>query len=386
MTQLKAQPLRLRPVGSSAPQAAQRVRDRPVIVAFATEGSGTNDETRLRTLLKHFSPIFLPFNRGARGKTFLNLVRQIRRHRPNLVVVEGTGVAGGGAVLFTRIVYGIPYVVCSGDAAAELLKARWPFAGPLFAAYERLLCKLSAGYVGWSPYLVGRFLTLGAKRAMSVPGWSLFNASDITLQRRQEMRTRLGIPQDSLVVGLIGSLIWNPRVRYCYGCDLIQAARRIEREDIKVLIVGDGTGLPRLRQLAGDELGKRIFLTGRVRRDALPQYLAAMDLSSLPQSVDAVGGSRYTTKLSEYVSARLPVISTQVPVAYDLGSQWTWRLPGESPWDPIYIEALSRLLRTVTREDIANKRSAMPDFMREFDRDQQVASMTAFIRELLPAH
>jgi hypothetical protein len=109
-----------------------------------------------------------------------------------------------------------------------------------------------------------------------------------------------------------------------------------------------------------------------------------MDLASLPQTVDVVGGSRYTTKLSEYLSARLPVISTRIPVAYDLGTHWTWRLPGESPWDPTYLEALSHLLSTLTPAEIVNKREAIAKVIPEFDKDRQVDTMTAFLRELLP--
>ena len=55
-----------------------------------------------------------------------------------------------------------------------------------------------------------------------------------------------------------------------------------------------------LKDLAGEELGRTIILTGRVPREQVIDYLAAMDVGSLPQSVDGVGSFRYTIKLSEY--------------------------------------------------------------------------------------
>ena len=50
----------------------------------------------------------------------------------------------------------------------------------------------------------------------------------------------------------------------------------------------------------------------------MPNHLAAFDLASLPQSVDGVGSFRYTTKLSEYLAAGLPIVTGQIPAAYDL--------------------------------------------------------------------
>ena len=61
-----------------------------------------------------------------------------------------------------------------------------------------------------------------------------------------------------------------------------------------------------------------------------------MDVASLPQSVDGVGSFRYTTKLSEYLAARLPVVTGEIPLAFDLDDGWMWRLPGDAPWEERY--------------------------------------------------
>src|SRR5262249_31540693 len=149
------------------------------------------------------------------------------------------------------------------------------------------------------------------------------------------------IPADALVFGIVGSLAWNKRVGYCYGYELIEAIHRIDRPEAVVLIVGEGDGRVRLEQLAGKRLGRTVIFTGSVGRDVVPDYLAAMDVASLPQSVDGVGSFRYTTKLSEYLAAGLPVVTGQIPLAYDLDGNWLWRLPGKAPWDDHYICALS---------------------------------------------
>jgi glycosyltransferase involved in cell wall biosynthesis len=150
-----------------------------------------------------------------------------------------------------------------------------------------------------------------------------------------------------------------------------------------VIVVGDGTGLPRLRELAGSLLNKRIFLPGRVPRDQVPDYLAAMDIGSLPQSVDRVGSFRYTTKLSEYLAMRLPFVTTQIPLAYDLDNGGFWRLPGSSPWDPDFIAALARLMTVVDMSAIKQKRAALTAAtLHEFDRKLQTARVTEFLRDI----
>lgn len=349
----------------------------PRVAYFATQGTGHGDELRMRELLADLDPEPLPFDRGARGRSALRLLRRILRRRPDLVVMEGTGVGGGLAVLAARLLAGVPYVVSSGDAVGPYIGLSRPWARPLAGLYERLLCRHCAGFVGWSPYLVGRALTFGAPRAMTAAGWSPAAGPDREARRRQ-----LGIPAEAIVFGLVGSLRWNEAVGYCYGLELVRAALAAGREDLRVLVVGDGSGLPRLRELA-DRAPGRVILTGRVPKDEVPGYLAALDVAGLPQSVDPVGSFRYTTKVSEYLAAGLPIVTTQIPLAYDLDDGFLWRLPGTAPWDPRYLESLAHLMRTITPTDLATHRAAVPRTLPAFDRARQRRLMTDFVTDLL---
>src|SRR6185436_20585789 len=120
----------------------------------------------------------------------------------DLVVMEGTGSGGGIPLLLARLLWGVRYVVSSGDAVSPFLSARRPWLRPAFAMYERALCRWCAGYVGWTPYLAGRALTFGAARAMSAPGWSSFSLDE--QQRaaaRSAIRASLGIRDDEIVFG-----------------------------------------------------------------------------------------------------------------------------------------------------------------------------------------
>jgi hypothetical protein len=294
--------------------------------------------------------------------------------------MEGTGLAGGLALFACRAALGIPFVVSSGDAVGPFLAGERPVIGPVAAAYERLLYRLGAGFIGWTPYLVGRALTLGARRGVTAASFT--QRPEIT-ERREELRARLGIDRDVLVFGLVGALPWNANRGYCYGLELVRAVRRVERDDVAVLVVGDGSGLEVLRREAGADLGRRVFLPGAVPQREVTAHLAAMDVGSLPQSVDLVGTMRYTTKITEYATAGLPLVTGRLPLAYDLADTWSWRLPGDAPWDDRYVAALAGLMQRLDRAELAARRAAVPASIELFDREGQRRRVGVFIAELL---
>jgi glycosyltransferase involved in cell wall biosynthesis len=357
-----------------------------LILAFATQGAGGDDEARLRELLRELPVEVLAFQRRQRIASARQILKKARSHRYSLIVMEGTGSAGGLAVVLAKWLYGIPYIVSSGDAIAPFLAARWPLAKWVFVLFEYLLYRNSRGFIGWTPYLVGRALTLGAPKGMTAAGWAPYSYSLSRLDEgRARVRQTLGIPGDAIVLGIAGSLIWSNRWKYCYGHELVQGVLRAKNPAVRVLVVGDGDGLNRLREIAGPSLGQTIFLPGRVPRDQVPDYLAAMDIASLPQSVDNVGSFRYTTKISEYLSVRVPLVTNQIPAAYDLDYGGVWRLPGRTPWDPRFVQALTNLMDHLSPEAIEQKRSAIPSQLPVFDRARQIAMTAEFIDEILSA-
>lgn len=354
------------------------------LLACATQGNGGDDESRLRELVSGFQFTLANFSKRDRRSAAKELLKQLRSRRYDLLVLEGTGFAGGIAAILGRKLWGVPYVFSSGDAVAPFLSARHPAGGPVFRAYEKMLCANASGFVGWTPYLVGRALTFGAARGITIPGWAPFERTPEQLATgRQEIRQRLGIAEDTVVFGVVGSLNWSSRYNYCYGAELVRAVRQAKNGAV-VVIVGDGSGLGKLCEMAGDMAGKTVHFPGRVSRDEVPAWLAAMDVGSIPQSVDGVGSFRYTTKLSEYMAARLPFISNQIPMAYDLEEGNLWRLPGQSPWDPVFLQALTELMDQLTSAEVAARRQGLSAGTL-FDRSSQISRVTAFLREVIDA-
>lgn len=354
--------------------------DVPVVAVFANKGDSSNEEARIQMLLGPLEPRHWPFDRGSKPRTAGRLLARIAKERPAIVVMEGTGLAGGLAIMAGRILFGVPYVVSSGDAVAPFFGLQHRGLSLIGYAYERLLYKLSAGFIGWTPYLVGRALTLGAKRGITAENWAPFGAEP---DGRETVRARLGLSHDQIVIGLVGALNWSSRRRYCYGLELVRAIRRVSRPDITVVVVGGGDGRRRLIEAAGADLHGRILLPGPVDPADVPAYLAAFDAGSLPQSLDGVGSFRYTTKISEYLRSGLPVVTGRLPFAYDLDDGWLWRLPGDAPWSDDYVSALAQWMEGLTANDITVHRNAIPAAPQTFDKDRQVRRVSAFVAELL---
>jgi hypothetical protein len=353
-------------------------RDRS-IVCFATQGYGHIEGLRIRQLLAEVEPEDYAFDRAHKLRSAAGLIKLAFRRRPRLFVMEGSGTGGGVPLLLANVLLGIPYVVSSGDAVGPYLRLRSPLAGVVGGIYERLLYRRCAGFIGWTPYLVGRALSYGAPRAMTAAGWT---RADPAPGARAVVRARLGVPDDTLLIGLTGSI--HRRRSYTYGAELVEAVRRSGRRDIAVCIIGDGSGLDDLRAAAGEDLGTRVLLPGRVTPEQVPDYLAACDLASLSQSTDEVGSFRYTTKLSEYLAVGLPVITAQTPLAYDLDEGYLWRLPGAAPWSPRYVDALVELLRGITRDQVSARAEAARSRRTDpFDRSEQQRRASAFVRDLL---
>lgn len=129
------------------------------------------------------------------------------------------------------------------------------------------------------------------------------------------IRGTLNIPEDALVVGVVGSIHWSAERSFAYGLDVIEAVAQLASTRVHVLIVGDGDGLPHLRQRASDRCLECVHFTGRVRHADVPAHILAMDVCVSTQSRDVIGHARTTAKLPEYLACDRFVLSTAVGTA-----------------------------------------------------------------------
>jgi len=300
--------------------------------------------------------------------------------------MESTGVAAGLPLIRASKSWGQPYVVSSGDPVGGYFRVvKGPLHGFLFEQYERLLYRCSAGFIGWTPYLAGAALAKGAPRAITVEGAADL---DVFMPFEQDVRRQLkasyGLNPDHIVAGVVGSIKWTLRQSYCYGLELTSMLKYVTREDLSVLIVGDGDGRERVRDAIPSPWTDRVVFTGRVPETEVVSALNAMDIGFITQTLDDLGNFRLTTKLPEYLAAGLPVAMSPVPGFYDYAQSAGWALPAAHPASDAFHRSCASWIDSVTHESIDARRQHAPELARRFfSYDVVRPRFTAFINDLL---
>jgi hypothetical protein len=354
-----------------------------VILVYSTLGSGSHDEQRIVRLLVNFNIYLVSFDRSKKFSSAIKIIKEAKKHKPCLIIQEGSGVCGFFSLLFCKFVLGISFIVSSGDAIGPFLSAKYPFFYIIFHWYEKLLYKSCKGFIGWTPYLVGRALTLGAKRAVTAEGFPLFpNKNNVSKElSRNKLREKLGISNSAIVFGIIGSVVWNKYYKYAYGMELIRALKKIDNPEIHVVIGGTGNGINYLIKETSSCKAGNVHLIGRVKQEDVIEVLMGFDCCSLPQSCDQVGSFRYSTKISEYILADVPFFSNQIPMAYDLNLNKIFILPGRAPWDNKFIDALADFMGKF--DPNTDYKYSNYDTSNLFNEELQVTRITKFVHDIL---
>jgi hypothetical protein len=344
---------------------------------------GAGDGRRARALLSAVDAkvTFYDVEKSApRSKSAGEIWRLVASRNWDLVFQEGTGIAGGANLIRAAIQRKQPYVVSSGDPIGGFFRATKGYlVGVAFEQYEKLLYRKSAGFLGWTPYLTGMALRMGAPRGATIEG-----AADLSIfvehadERIRQVRTELGIPMAHTVFGVVGSLQWNPRQRYCYGLELVESIKYVERSDVTMLVVGDGSGLAELRRRVPPQLESRVVFTGTVDQARVVDLLNVMDVGLITQTLDGLGSYRLTTKLPEYLATGLPVAMSPIPGYYDYLEDAGWALPAYHPSDDRFHRAFAQWVdaldpsviadRAGNARPIAEARFAYPKITRRFVR------------------
>jgi glycosyltransferase involved in cell wall biosynthesis len=360
-------------------------------LCISTAGTG-QDPLRVRRLTDAFSAecAYLNVDRThSRLENARHIWSTLKEQTWDLVYLEGTGIAGGLPLIGAAKRWGQPYIVSSGDPVKGYFKTvKGPVMGAVFGTYEKQLYRNSAGFIGWTPYLTGTALALGAPRAVTVEG-----AVDPALFRpyssdeRRRIKRQYGIAPHHLVCGVVGSLTWNDRQQYCYGLELVEMISRSTRRDLSLLIVGDGTGLAELKSRVPPSLIDRVVFTGRISEAEVVEALNAMDVGFITQTLDDLGSYRLTTKLPEYLATGLPVAMSPIPGFYDYALPAGWTLPEAHPATPAFWSACAKWIDTLPWDAVQARRSRAPDIAAaRFSYDVVRPRFESFFDAVLTAH
>lgn len=237
---------------------------------------------------------------------YLTMRRELRDWRPDLVYkrharydigpLVAANQAGVPVVLEVNAVYSErPY----RDFEPQALQ-------PLAARLERQALRAARTVIAVSSPMAAQVKHLARRDALVVP-----NGADPDRFNPSSVEPRLGPwSGPGLVLG------WSGGLREWHGLDLLLEALALLPGNVRLLVVGDGPARPAVEARAA-QLGvtDRVFITGLVPREAMPSYVAAMDVGVV---ADERTGVASPMKLLEYMAMGKAVVAPDLPNIRDI--------------------------------------------------------------------
>lgn len=361
----------------------------PRVLCLNTGGEGSLDSRRSKSLGSKLRAdvTYYDINRKV-GKLAASreIWQVVSSSKWDLIYQEGAGIAGGINLIRAAKSWKQPYIISTGDPIGGFFRVtKGLLIGNLMEIYERSLYKNCTAFLGWTPYLTGAAIKLGAKRAITLEGGADFNLfQPKSAEERRSFRQKYGIPQEHLVCGVVGSLLWNNRQSYSYGYELIEALKLVKRDDITVLIVGDGSARERLQSLVPEALRSRVVFTGRLPQTEVVEAMNVMNIGFVTQTLDELGSFRLTTKLPEYLACGVSVAMSPIPGFYDYAASAGWALPAFHPASHDFHLGCARWLDHLEWKDVASKSQVAPEIAKKyFDYDVIGDRFANFVHPLL---
>lgn len=246
----------------------------------------------------------------------LRIYRILRRVRPDIVHAHTPkgGLLGTVAAWLCRVpvriyhIRGLPHLASSGVKRRLL---RWSEKVACRLAHQVLCVSHSIQQIaieeGLCPAYKIKVLASGSGQGVDADG--RFNPNRFTEQEKQELRSRLGIPQEALVIGFVGRIVRDKGM-----VELAEAWRHL-REDysqVHLLLVGDyeqQDPVPdEVRNLLNND--PRVHITGWLADTA--SYYAIMHLLVLPSYREG-----FPNTPLEAAGMELPVVATDIPGCRD---------------------------------------------------------------------
>ncbi len=289
------------------------------------EGKGYHSES-MDGVLVHRTPIRLPRSGRISSKDriilelsflFLSvpyfLKRLLPRYRYDLVICICPPMQSAlPASVFTKL-KSVPLVIhvqdLQVDAAVNLGMIKNRLLCRFLFATERFLLKRASLVSTISEQMRARIIAKGVpgERTCLTPNWA--NLDTIRpLPRMNSFRDKLGFGEDKIVVGFAGSLGEK------HGLEVVLKAARIleDHENIRFVIVGDGSSKSRLQALSEELKLKQLEFLPMQPKEVLPDMLAAIDIHLVPQQGDAAD-TVMPSKLTNIFAAGRPTVATAAP-------------------------------------------------------------------------
>lgn len=301
-----------------AAQDGQSVHIRELVAAFERQGheiifvgpsirpSSLGEENRLlkwmRKLLPRFVMELMELAYGYRA--YFKLKAAYDKHNPDILYERYNLFLPAGSWLKQKT--GIPYFV---EVNAPLSDERAEYSGlsltKLARKYERMTFENADRLFPVSQQLANIICEMGARPEQITVLHNGIVPSEYEEADGSRIRANLGL-ENKVVLGFVGF------IREWHRLDRIIHVLKHHgtNPDLHLLVVGDGPAVPDCLTLAKDlGVAHRVHFAGFQDRDAIPEYLAAMDIALQPAVTDYAS----PLKIFEYLITGLVTIAPDQP-------------------------------------------------------------------------
>ena len=289
------------------------------------------------SLLKCEFEIHLRFRGFSKLASILDCYLFLESLRPQICYVFDMAYSGVLAGSLHRFWHRGKLIVDTGDAISDLARA---------TGRTRLGCLLTSGLEQLSFVAADQLIVRGSfhQELLSDRGFNVSwipDGVELDLFRPSLAKKHPSI----LMIGLVGSLIWNPLQQTCYGMELIELLSLLRDLPIRGVLIGDGSGLSYLKERAKQlRVEDRIDFLGYVPYSELPPHLNSWDICLSTQTNDVPGQVRTTGKLPLYLACDRFVLASRVGEASRiLPPEMLVDYEGSS--DPAYPQKLADRIR-----------------------------------------
>jgi glycosyltransferase involved in cell wall biosynthesis len=231
--------------------------------------------------------------------------------KPDLIYVFDMSYSGVIASSLYKLANGACIIVDTGDAISELAQSmgRGTFGLWLTRLLEKISLSISHCIVVRGTFHQELLSRRGIQAELIRDGVDTNIFKPINLE---DLRKQHGLDQ-VLTVGVLGTVIWNEKQQMCYGWDLVEVIRLLKDAPVKGILIGEGSGIPRLQALCKEYgIEGRLKFLGRIPYDNLPTYLNLIDVCLSTQTNDVVGNVRTTGKLPLYMATGRYILASKV--------------------------------------------------------------------------
>jgi glycosyltransferase involved in cell wall biosynthesis len=262
--------------------------------------------------LRHRYDLRLAYREGNKAAALVRFYKFLWQAKPQVTYVFDMSYSGVLGAWLYRLICGNRMIIETGDVIYELMRSTGN-RGRMGLWLTRLLEKFS---LRTADLIVvrGRFhqqwlSKMGVKAEVLQDG---VDTDEFTKLKVDDLRREYGL-EETLTVGLVGSSVWSERLSMCYGWELVEMLRLLKDAPVKGIIIGDGTGIPRLKARCREYgIEDKLLFLGYVPYCQLPRYLNLIDVCLSTQTNDLVGQVRTSGKLPLYLATGRYVLASEV--------------------------------------------------------------------------